>query len=159
MHVQHDYSATPERLRDTLIDVDFLAALGERFGGVGEAVTESGDSSITVVSRRQLPLEYVPAAARAFVGDGVVTQTDLWSLDSDDPVDGSWSAQLDGAPATMGGGYTIAATDVGCRYIVTAEVKVRIPIIGGRVESEIRRYLSSLIVKQMEFTSDWLDQA
>ncbi len=158
MHVQHDFTATPERLRDTLVDAEFLAALGERFGGVGKAVTEVGDASITVVTQRQLPMEYVPAAARSFAGDGVVTQTDLWSLNSDDPVDGSWTARLDGAPATMGGAYTIAATDDGCRYTVTAEVKVKIPLIGGRVESEIRRYLSSLVVKQMEFTQEWLDR-
>jgi hypothetical protein len=158
MHVEHDFSATPARLRDTLVDADFLAALGARFGGVGQAVTEVGDASITVVSQRQLPMEYVPAPARSFAGDGVVTQTDLWSLDSGDPVDGSWTARLDGAPATMGGAYTIAATDFGCRYTVTAEVKVKIPLIGGRVETEIRRYLSSLIVKQMEFTQEWLDK-
>jgi hypothetical protein len=159
MHVEHEFTVAPTRLRDTLVDADFLAALGERFGGVGKAVTETGDSSITVVSQRQLPMEYIPAAARSFAGDGVVTQTDLWSLESDDPVDGSWTARLDGAPATMGGGYTITATEQGCRYTVTAEVKVKIPLIGGRVESEIRRYLSSLVGKQMEFTQEWLDQA
>jgi len=159
MHVEHDYPVPPVELRAALTDPGFLAELGKKFGGVGDAEIEAGDSAITVVSRRQLPLEYVPSPARPFVGDGVVTQTDLWSLESDDPVDGSWSALLDGAPAKMGGAYTVASTDTGCRYIVTAQVKVNIPLLGGRVESEIRRYLTSLVAKQMEFTGTWLDRS
>jgi hypothetical protein len=157
MHVEREYAVKPAQLRETLVDPDYLAALGARFAGLGDAEVETGDASITVVTRRQIPVEYVPAAARGLVGDGVVTQTDLWSLESDHPVDGSWSATLDGAPATMGGGYTIDGTDAGCRLTVTAQVKVKIPLIGGKIESEIRRYLESLVTKQMAFTQEWLD--
>jgi len=156
MHVEEVFPVKPAQLRETLVDPAFLAELGEKFGGVGTAAVESSESTITVATRRQLPMQYVPGAAKPFVGDGIVAQTDLWSLESDDPVDGSWSATIDGAPAKLGGGYTIVTTDSGCRYTVTAQVKVNIPLIGGRVESEIRRYLTSLVSKQMEFTLTWL---
>jgi hypothetical protein len=159
MHVERTYAITPAQLRDTLVDPDYLAALGARFAGIGEAEVETGDASITVISRRKIPVEYVPAAARGFVGDGVVTQTDLWSLNGDDPVDGSWTATLNSAPATMGGGYTIANTADGCHLTVTAEVKVKIPLIGGKIEAEIRRYLGSLVSRQMEFTEEWLGES
>jgi hypothetical protein len=159
MHVEREYAVTPAQLRETLVDPDYLAALGERFAGVGDAEVEAGDASVTVATRRQLPVEYVPAAARAFVGDGIVTQTDLWSLETDDPVDGSWTATLNGAPANMGGGYTIEGTTDGCRLTVTAQVKVKIPLLGGKIESEIRRYLESLVTRQMTFTQEWLDES
>jgi hypothetical protein len=159
MHVERDYPITPAQLRDTLVDPDYLAALGERFAGEGEAEVETGDASISVISKRKIPVEYVPAVARGFVGDGIVTQTDLWSLDSTDPVDGSWTATLNSAPATMGGGYTIASTADGCLLTVTAEVKVKIPLVGGKIESEIRRYLESLVSRQMDFTHEWLDES
>jgi hypothetical protein len=159
MHVEREYATTPAQLLETLVDPDYLAALGERFAGVGEAEIEAGDTAVTVTTRRQLPVEYIPAAARSFVGDGVVTQIDLWPLDGDDPVDGSWTARLDGAPASMGGGYTIQGTDDGCLLTVTAQVKVKIPLVGGKIESEIRRYLESLVTRQMDFTQQWLDES
>ncbi len=58
---------------------------------------------------------------------------------------------------TLRGTHEITATEGGCRYVVTADVKVKIPFGGGAVENLVRERLAELVHNEQAFVSTWLE--
>jgi hypothetical protein len=157
---EHDYEVSPSELFATLSDEKYLLARHERFGGVGTPTSEQVDDSVVITTVRQLPMDKIPGAVKGLVGDGKITQVDTWSGIADDAGDlrGTWRADLGTSPAIIGGDYRIDPIDGGCRYVCSVNVKVKVPLIGGKIEEQVRGYLDKLITKEQEFLADWLNQ-
>jgi len=85
-----------------------------------------------------------------------LVQTDHWTEIADDRVAGSWTTDVHGAPLELSGTHEITTTKDGCRYIVTAEVRVRVRFVGGQAESLIRQQLAGLVSGEQKFTAAWL---
>jgi len=156
MRVEHDYDVAPGALLAVLTDAAYLAARSARYGGNGDPEVVRSAAEVVVTVARQLPVDAVPAPFRRFAGTGELVQTDTWSELSGDPVRGTWTIDPGDSPLRLAGTHEIAATGTGCRYTVTAEVKVRIRFIGGQVESLVRRQLEELVAKEQEFAETWL---
>jgi hypothetical protein len=156
MQVEHAYDVAPRALLDVLTDDRFLQERGRRYGGRGEPSVQRSGDSIVVTVPRQLPVESVPGPLRRFVGSGALVQTDTWSDITDTRVSGTWTTDVGKAPLMLRGTHEIAATDTGCRYVVTAEVKVKIPFGGGAAERLVRDRLTELISSEQEFAATWL---
>jgi hypothetical protein len=156
MRAEHAYDVPPRALLDLLTDEQFLRERGARFGGRGEPQVDRPDGTIVVRVPRQLPVDAVPGPLRRFVGSGTLVQTDTWSQIADDRVEGTWTADVGRSPMTLRGTHEITATESGCRYVVTAEVKVKIPLGGGAVEKLVRERLAELVRNEQEFVSTWL---
>jgi hypothetical protein len=154
--VEYAYDVPPQALLDVLTDERFLQARSQRFGGSGDPQVDRSGDRIVVRIPRQLPVEAVPGALRRFVGDGRLVQTDTWSQTTGDHVEGRWTTDVGGAPLSLQGTHTVDAADRGSRYVVAAEVKVRIPLAGGAAENLIRQRLSELITSEQEFAASWL---
>ncbi|MDP9240285.1 MAG: DUF2505 domain-containing protein [Actinomycetota bacterium] len=158
MRVEHDYDVAPDALLAVLTDEAFLAARSSRYGGNGEPSVDKSADEIVVTVPRQLPLDAVPAPFRRFAGNGELVQTDTWSELSGDPVRGTWTIDPGDSPLELAGTHEIAATGTGCRYTVTADVKVRIRFIGGQVESLVSQQLVELVAKEQEFAETWISE-
>ncbi len=156
MRVERSYDVAPEALLDVLTDKAFLAARSERFGGSAKPTVDDTGDHVVVRVPRQLPVESVPAPFRGMVGDGKIVQVDNWSEVSSDEVFGTWTTEVGDAPLDLSGRHEITATDGGCRYVMTAAVKVRVRFIGGQAEGMIRQRLSELITAEQDFAADWL---
>jgi hypothetical protein len=157
MALEHDYQVSPAELFAVLIDPTYLEARSERFGGVDAPTVETDDDTTTVTTWRQLPMDKIPAAFKSFVGDGRIEQVDTWEPPGDDePVHADWRATVGTAPATINGEHVIEATDDGCRYTITTNVKVKIPFFGGKVEEQIEGYLEYLIGKEQAYVAEWI---
>lgn len=156
----HSYPVAPERLLAVLTDPAYLAARQTRFGGVGDPTVESTGDDIAVTTIRQLPMDKIPGAIKGFVGDGRITQVDTWSTSpgDGDALHGTWRGEVATAPADIGGTYLIAPQDDGSRYDIEVRVKVRVPLIGGKIEQQVRGYLDHIIAKEQGFLSDWISE-
>jgi len=158
MRVEHVYGVSPRALLAVLTDEQFLAERGRRYGGRGEADVTRSDGTIVVRVPRQLPVDAVPGPLRRFVGNGALVQTDTWSQIADDTIVGTWAADVGRSPLVLSGRHEITRTDGGCRYAVTAEVKVRIPLGGGAAEKLVRQRLEELVQGEQQFAAAWLDK-
>jgi len=160
MDLQHDYPIAPAELLAIMLDLDYLKARHERFKGVGTPEVERTDSEAVVTTIRQLPLDKVPGTFRGFVGDGRIVQVDTWQLPpspaDSTPILGDWRANLSAAPARMGGQHRISAGENGADYTVSVDVSVKVPLIGGKIEGQVRGYLEHLIGKEQAYLADWI---
>jgi len=161
MPLQHEYSLPPAELLGVMLDLDYLKARHERFKGVGTPEVERTDTDAIVTTIRQLPMDKIPGAFRGFVGDGRIVQVDTWHLpepsqDNDATVVGDWRADLSSAPARMGGEYRVEPAESGSSYSVSVEVSIKVPLVGGKLESQVRGYLEHLIGKEQTYLAEWI---
>ncbi len=159
MRVEHDYDVAPRALLEVLTDEAFLAERAARFGGTGGSTVARSADAIVVTLPRRLPLDAIPSALRGFAGSGRLTQTDTWSDITDDRATGDWTADVGSSPLRLKGTHEITAMGSGCRYTVTAEVKVKIPLLGGSAEKLVRERLAELIEKEQDFAEAWLEDS
>jgi hypothetical protein len=157
MHVERRYSVTPDVLLGVLTDADFLAARNARYGGAGEPVIARDESHVVITVPRQLPLEHVPSAFHRFIGDGRFIEIDTWTSVAGDHAAGYWTVNTHRAPISLDGTHTLTATGDGCIHVVTGEVRVSLPLVGGKLAREVDAHLSELVQHEMAFTAGWLD--
>lgn len=142
----------------TLVDRVFLEARLAALGGKGAAVVEytgSGDE-VSYRLRQGLDAERLPGAVRAILkGDLVVERAERWTLDGGTHA-ATGSATISGVPGEIKNRSRVEAAGDGCALVITAEVKVSIPLIGGKFESVIAEQVGKLLAAESEFTGKWL---
>lgn len=146
----------PAELIEVLLDPAFLAARSARYGGIGAPTVTAVAAGVEVRTARQLPIDHVPSAFRRFVGDGRVEQVDTWPPVDGDRVVGSWTLDTGKAPIELHGSHTVSGQDDGCAYVVTADVRVSVPVIAGRLSRQVEAYLAQLVAAEQAFLADWL---
>lgn len=110
---------------------------------------ERPDGGVVLVVSRELP-EGVPGFLEKFLPrDGRARQTDAWEPAGPDGARrGTWAAEIPGAPAQVGGTMRLEPEPGGdgTRYTIEGEVKVRVPVIGGKAE----KFLAGMVVRLTE---------
>jgi hypothetical protein len=109
------------------------------------------DGGLRLVVSRQLP-DGVPGFLQRFLpADGRVVETFDWAPAAGDGTRrGTWKADIPGAPAQLGGTMRLEPTAGGSRYTIEGEVKVSVPLIGGRAERFIAEMVGKLAAKEHE---------
>ncbi|MGZ6825468.1 MAG: DUF2505 domain-containing protein, partial [Mycobacteriales bacterium] len=98
---------------------------------------ERPDGGVTLVISRALP-SGIPGFLQKFLpADPRATTTDVWGPSVDGVRRATWTAEITGAPATLRGTMTIEPTPTGNRHTIEGEVKVPVPLVGGKAESYI----------------------
>lgn len=133
----HTYAADPDAVFATMTDPDVLVAKYEALGHRNVEITFEGDAdgAVTVVSRRDVPMD-VPGFAKRFLSPmNAVEQTDRWEAPSDDGSrDGMWEVDARGVPVSVGGTLRISPGDDGSTVVTVAgEVTSSIPLVGGKL--------------------------
>ena len=110
----------------------------EALGHTDVAVTECGpvDDEFRIQIRRKV-LVNVPKFARKVLSPRTsIEQTDTWDLepDADGVRAGRWEVNVKGAPITMKGSMTLAASNGATVYHITGNMSIPIPVIGGRLK-------------------------
>jgi len=142
------------------VETVFAALSGEGWAVAKAAALSDGsrtvrrdvgaDGSVELVVSRELP-EGVPGFLTRFLPkDGRAVQTDSWGPDSGGTRGGTWRADIPGAPANVSGTMQLQPTAEGCRYVIDAEVKVSVPIIGGKAESFLADMVRKLTATEAE---------
>ena len=112
---------------------------------------ERPDGGVLLAVSRELP-SGVPGFLQRFLPkDGRVLETFTWAPPAGDGTRrGTWQADIPGAPARLGGTMRLEPTATGSRYTIEGDVKVSVPLIGGRAESFIGEMVTKLAAKEHE---------
>ena len=152
------FGAPPENVYATLVDRAFLDERLRAIGGKGAAIVEysgSGDE-VSIRLRQGVDADKLPGAVRAILkGDLVVERSERWGLEGGTHV-ATGGATISGVPGDIRSRTRLDAAAAGCELVVTAEVKVGIPLIGGKLEGVIAEQVGKLLAAESEFTGKWL---
>ncbi|CAN5793645.1 DUF2505 domain-containing protein [soil metagenome] len=147
---QHQYDAPPAAVWSMLSDRGFreevCRATGARQWDVDVSTDEGGG---TIRVRRVIPAR-VSDAVKRFVGETVtIVQTEQWGPATPD---GARTADLhlevEGQPAAMTGAHSLAAQGGGTAFEVAGDLKVSIPLLGGKIEKEIAKAVSAGLAEE-----------
>lgn len=140
------------------------AALRARLAEIGGVNATLEEHSATADGVRYTLLQGIPAAQlpqtvrTIHKGDLVVQREHTWTR-SGGQVVGAISAHVNGVPGEITARTELTALTgdgPGCLQVTRGEVKVRIPIVGGKLEGVIAEQVTNLLEREAEFTASWL---
>ena len=112
---------------------------------------ERPDGGVDFSVSRELPAG-VPGFLEKFLPkEGRAVQNESWGPpDANGVCSGTWSVDIPGAPARLGGTATVEPSGDGSVQIINGTAKVNIPIIGGKAEQFIVDMTQKLMAKEAE---------
>lgn len=155
LSVTHDFAAAPAAVYALITDRAFLQARLDETGGTDPEVVSldvEGDTA-KVVTRQSIPSSVLPAMVASMIqGDPVTERTEQWRPEGDGHV-ADFTVVIKGAPATLKGTITLAATGTGSSMTVQGQATVPIPLFGGKIEAIIAEQVASLLDSEAEYTA------
>jgi hypothetical protein len=150
--VSHEVPAPVEAVYAAITGETWADHKAEAFAD--EARTESrtvGDGgAVTLVMSRGLP-PGIPGFLEKFLPKGGrATQTEAWGPAKDGVRSGTWQGEIPGAPAKVGGTMSLSPSATGTTYRIQGEVKVSIPLVGGKAESFVAEMIEKLTRSEAE---------
>jgi Protein of unknown function (DUF2505) len=161
-----DYEASVEQVHRAFYDENYWRArLAEipvdearlehmRVGG------ESGDDgTVEVVTLQVVRSHNLHAVVKQLHrGDLSIRRTETWGPVVGGAATASIIGAILGTPATVSGSAELApVADSGrARLALRADVQVRVPIIGGKVERLIATHLGDVVSREQQFTTGWI---
>jgi hypothetical protein len=120
-------------------------------GSMLVARTERPDGGVDFSVSRELP-SGVPGFLEKFLPkDGKAVQNESWGPpDANGVCSGTWSVDIPGAPAKLGGTSTLEPSGTGSVQVILGTAKVGVPIIGGRAEAFIVEMTQKLMAREAE---------
>jgi hypothetical protein len=148
------FSAPAATVRATLTDRAFLEERLRELGGNDAELTEylrDGDQ-VLLRLRQGVESDRLPAMARAILkGDLVVEREERWGPDG-----GSGRATIVGVPGEITSQSRLTDRADGSELVITAEVRVGIPLVGSKLEGVIAEQVGRLLTAESEFAGKWL---
>ncbi|QIG44213.1 DUF2505 domain-containing protein [Nocardioides anomalus] len=129
------YDAPLTDVGEMLMDPAFRERVCDAQGATRRTVSVGPDGGgMKVVIDQVQGAEGIPGFARKFVGDEInLVQTERW----DDVENGVVEVVIPGKPGQMGGTITLREAGGTTTETVVMEIKVGIPLVGGKIESLI----------------------
>ena len=112
---------------------------------------ERPDGGVVLAVSRELPSGVPGFLERFLPAEGKVVQHESWGPpDAQGACAGTWSVDLPGAPARLGGTSTLEPDGDGSVHHIVGTVTVSIPLVGGRAESFVAEMTEKLMAKEAE---------
>jgi hypothetical protein len=151
----HEYPAPADEVLAMLLDPAFREAVCASQAALRHSVSvSSSEPPSTVEVRQHQDTSDTPGAARKVIGDSVETiQREEWESAGRARIDIS----IPGKPGHLRGTITLVDNGDGTsteRF--DAEVKVNIPLVGGKLEGLIGKVLGSGLRRERETALRWL---
>ena len=122
-----------------------------------DSMTVGADGGIDVITTQTLWASRLPGLVAQFHhGDLSFVREETWTPVRDGQTTATVRGTIPGAPATLSGTAMLTPTDPGSRLDFAATVEVRIPLVGGKVETFIGSQLVELLIAEQRFTTDWI---
>lgn len=143
------FPGTVEQVRALLIDPDFRNAVASESGSTAAAtVVEATTRGTLLRTESRAPTDDLPGFARPFLGNElVIRQEEHWVADDRAELD----VTVPGAPISMKGTLTLVPSPGaagGTTQVTEAELKVKVPLIGGKAETLMGKVLGNLLKLQ-----------
>jgi hypothetical protein len=155
---EHWFEAPPGEVAETLLDLDYQASLKDIEVLAGREVLEQAERPDGRVKRRvRCVLGVDLGAARRFIGDAdpAWVEEALW-----DPASRKWEWKILPEVAkdllSASGYVEIDGSEDESVRIVSGNVRVKVPLYGGKVEAVIVRGLEQAYAQEAERLTEWL---
>ncbi|HRD60091.1 MAG TPA: DUF2505 domain-containing protein [Nocardioides sp.] len=142
------YQAPLTDVGEMLMEPSFREAVCAAQGALRTDVSVGpGGSGMKVVVDQVQASAGMPGFAKKFVGDEInLIQTELWS----DLENAEVEVEIPGKPGQMAGTITLHEADGTTTETVSMEIKVGIPLVGGKIEGLIADLLRKALQKENE---------
>lgn len=156
MRFSHEmrYDASPADVYAMLADPDFRNKVCVAAGTITHDVRISPDGDgMTVRIDQTQPADGIPSFATKIVGDKIhILQQETWS----DQEGAALDVTIPGKPGHMKGTITLGSNSDGTLERVDADIKVNIPLLGGKLEKLIGDLLESALRSEQRVGAAWL---
>jgi hypothetical protein len=143
----------------TMVDPEFLRTRLRRMGGPGAELMEhrADAEGARYRLRHGLAADELPPVVRTILsGDIVIERVETLTRTDAGHYTGDVSVTIRGVPADAAGRIRLANHGEGSEFLVRADVSVRLPLIGARVEVIIAEQVRNLLAAETAFTLDYL---
>lgn len=145
MKLEHDlsYDASPAEVYAMLADPAFREEVCEAQGVLRHTVQITPSAAGMEVHIEQWqPNKGIPAFAQKFIGEEIhIVHRERWTS----PTEAALDVSIPGKPGHMKGTVTLREVDGGTEETVSVDIKVNIPLVGGKLEKLIGDLLSSAL--------------
>ncbi|WP_137873657.1 DUF2505 domain-containing protein [Rhodococcus sp. Q] len=118
---------------------------------------EVGDGTVSVEMTQSIPAEHLPAVVTKIrPGDLEIVRTEAWQELDGERATGTVTARVTGLPGELTGTVTLSPAGTGSTVALDGEVRVPLPLIGGKVEAVIADRIAEIFEHEDAFTSGWL---
>jgi hypothetical protein len=148
------FPAPVDTVYSTLVDEAFLTARLRDIGGKDAALLghETSEDGVTFRLRQGVDAKHLPGAVRSLLsGDLVVEREERWRGH-----ESASRATISGVPAEIKSRGRLAPRGDGAELVISAEVKVSIPLVGGKIEKVVAEQVTKLLAAEAEYTEKWL---
>ena len=151
------YAATPDQVFAMLGEATFRERVCEaQHATECTAVVDGYDDTMTVKVDQKRPSEGIPSFAKKFVGDTIhILQEEEWTSATDARLDVS----IPGKPGHLKGTITLRPDGDGTVETVAGELKVAIPLVGGKIEVLVAEMLEHALQAEQRIGTAWLAEA
>lgn len=158
-----DHRSSSERPADdvaaVMLDEEYLRARLVQLGGPGAALLEHHTDAAggRYRIRQGVDAALLPAVVSTLVaGNLVIERTEsLRHLGA-----GQWGGDvrvaIPGTPASAAGSLDLRDAGAGSELIISADVRVDVPFLGGRIEGFVAEQVQLLLAAETAFTMRWL---
>ncbi len=152
------FAAAADETYRTLVDKAFLTDRLRDIGGKDATLLDHAQSGerVTFRMRQGVDAARLPGAVRSILnGDLVVEREERWQPESG-AYAGTSRVTITGVPGDIQGRSRIAGTGADATLVITAQVKVSIPLIGGKLEKVVAEQVGKLLAAEAEYAEKWL---
>ena len=136
MHVTHHYDADVETVYRLISEPSFIERKYADQGATDISV-ESGevDGAVHNVITRKMTIDLPGFAKKVMSPTNTLVQTEQWSVpDADGRRVCAYTVEVQGVPSRIQGTVTLAPQAGGTDQDIEADVKVSVPLLGGKLE-------------------------
>jgi hypothetical protein len=155
MRVTHQLDGDVETVAALMTDPAFLDRKFAAAGATDVSVTreEAADGGLRLVIRRRVTVDLPGFATKFIQPTNTLVQTEDWAAATGDGRRVcTYRVDVQGVPSRIDGTVTLSPHEGGTRQHVEAQVKVSIPLVGGRLEKLAVESGTSLLRGEAEFT-------
>lgn len=154
------FAAPVATVHSILVDEAFLTERLRAIGGKNAALlahSQSGEA-VTFKLRQGVDANRLPGPVRTILnGDLVVEREERWQPAGSDYASAG-RVTISGVPAEIKSRGRLAGRGDGAELLINAEVRVSIPLIGGKIENVVVEQVSKLLANEADFAEKWLTE-
>lgn len=148
------YDASPEEVAAMLADRDFREQVCKAMDSTRHDVSvEGAGKGMKVVVDQTQPARGIPSFAKKFVGDSIqIVQRESWSSETA----ATLLLEIPGKPGQLDGDIRLAVDGDGTVETVAGDLKVKVPVVGGKLEGLVADLLKSALRTEQKVGRAWL---
>ncbi len=148
-----------EKVYAAMTDAEYLRARLREIGGPGSGLLQheaSPESTRYVLKQGLAEQDLPPVVGKVMNGDLAIERTETLRRTAPGSYAGDVAVKIPGAPASAAGTMRLADDAGGSLFEVHADVTVKVPLFGGKIEEIVADQVRRLLEAETAFTVRWL---